>query len=199
MATNAQILANRENAKHSTGPTSTAGRAASSQNGLKHGLASSTLIIQGENAEAFDILLAGLLAEHKPQTLTETLLVQDMAKYHWLIDRALGLQSEVVETTLRIAGQIAPQLGLLIRYQTANERAFQKAYAMLNTLRKARQAELKAEIGSASQPASEPSPAPLPPAPFTLPPVEEILKMMGKGLFHNPVTNQYEPFEADEC
>ena len=37
MATQAQIAANQANAQKSTGPTSTEGKAASSQNNFKHG------------------------------------------------------------------------------------------------------------------------------------------------------------------
>jgi hypothetical protein len=148
MATTAQINANRANASRSTGPASAAGKAASSQNGLKHGLASSQLIVPGESEVEFNTFLAGLLAEHQPQSLTETLLVQDMAKYHWLADRALRMQSDAIA---KEAGALPPSLGLLIRYQTANQRAFQKSLATLTALRKTR----LAEIGSASKKASQ--------------------------------------------
>jgi hypothetical protein len=147
MATKKQIKANRANASHSSGPVTAAGWAASSQNSLKHGLASYQLIIPGESEEEFNTLLTGLLTEHQPSTLTETLLVQDMAKYHWLTDRALRLQSDTMGRTVIPIHENAALLALFIRYQTANERAFQRAFASLNTLRKTR----LAEIGSASK------------------------------------------------
>jgi len=192
MATSAQINANRENAQRSTGPTTATGKSTSSQNGLKHGLASSTLIIQGESEDVFNTLLAGLLAEHKPETLTETLLIQDMAKYHWLIDRALGLQSEVVSKTLLATSQIAPELGLLVRYQTANERAFQRAFATFTAMRKARLAEPKPQIGSASKSASARHPQPPPADPAHPPSMEEILSKVSQGYFYNFGTGIYD-------
>jgi hypothetical protein len=51
------------------------------------------LIIPGEDPAAFDALLTGLLAEHEPTNPTEELLVQEMAKSHWLAQRALRLQN----------------------------------------------------------------------------------------------------------
>ena len=189
MATSAQIHANRENATHSTGPTTDAGKATSSQNGLKHGLASGQLMIHGESEEAFDIMLAGLIAEHQAETLTEILLVQDMAKYHWLADRALSMQTREINEKW---GHPPANLAVLIRYQTANERAFQRALAALNALRKARQTE----IGSASKQASAPPTQKQPAPPADAPTYREMEEMYGKGRMYNFETSQYQPFEA---
>ena len=54
MATTAQVLANRANAQHSTGPRSDAGKAAASQNATSHGLSSSSFaLLPHENEEDF--------------------------------------------------------------------------------------------------------------------------------------------------
>ena len=53
MSTPAQILANRENAQLSTGPLTEAGKAASSQNALRHGLAARGLIVLPGQEPAF--------------------------------------------------------------------------------------------------------------------------------------------------
>ena len=55
MATEKQIAANRANAKRSTGPTTAGGKARSSQNALRHGLARSTI---GDPAEAANLAVA---------------------------------------------------------------------------------------------------------------------------------------------
>ncbi|MCU1257860.1 MAG: hypothetical protein JWO80_745, partial [Bryobacterales bacterium] len=47
-ATAAQLSANRANSESSTGPRTEAGKSRSSQNALRHGLASGRLIIEGE-------------------------------------------------------------------------------------------------------------------------------------------------------
>lgn len=84
---------NRANAQHSTGPCTPAGKLASSRNSLKHGLASGTLIIPGEDQDAFDAFLSGLKDEHQPVTPTEHLLIKKMAQSYWLSQRAIRLQN----------------------------------------------------------------------------------------------------------
>ena len=69
MATQAQIDANRRNARLSTGPKSPQGKAAVSRNALKHGFRSDIYkqVLVAEDSESYDQLLAGLIAEHQPQ------------------------------------------------------------------------------------------------------------------------------------
>jgi hypothetical protein len=121
---------NRANAQHSTGPRSIAGKLASSRNSLRHGLASGTLIIPGEDPAAFEQLTAALLEEHQPAGDTETLLVHEMARSWWLTQRAIRLQNDCFKDD---GGIDEKRLALLLRYQTTHERAFHKA---LNTLLK---------------------------------------------------------------
>ncbi len=93
-ASSKRAAINRANAQHSTGPKSPSGKVASSRNSLKHGLASGTLLIPGEDPAAFDALLHDLLEEHQPAGTTEDLLVHEMAQSFWLAQRAIRLQSE---------------------------------------------------------------------------------------------------------
>ena len=60
MATEKQIAANRENAKSSTGPRTDAGKAASSSNALKHGLATRGIIKSQGQQDAFDLIESDL-------------------------------------------------------------------------------------------------------------------------------------------
>ena len=53
MASQAQITANRENAKKSTGPKTAEGKSRSSQNALKHGYNSAELVIPEDLREEF--------------------------------------------------------------------------------------------------------------------------------------------------
>ena len=64
--TEAQINANRENAKKSSGPRSAQGKAASSRNGLKHGLCAGQHILPGEDPEEFLLLLKDLFDHFRP-------------------------------------------------------------------------------------------------------------------------------------
>ncbi len=129
-----------------TGPRTIHGKAASSGNSLKHGLASGRIMIPGEDPLAFESLLADLLTEHAPTTPTEQLLVQQMAQSWWLVQRAIRFQNEAFTET----GVDASKLALFLRYQTTHEHAFYKA---LNTLVKSR-----AEFVSQNRRRPRPSP-----------------------------------------
>jgi hypothetical protein len=152
MSTNAQVTANRENAIHSTGPTTEAGKSTSSRNGVKHGLASARICTDWENREDYLALQSSLIEEYKPTTTTEELLVRDMAKFHWLTDRAITMQTQEIEKSFP---NVPASLALLMRYQTTNYRAYHKALSTLLTIRKECQ---KAEIGFASQKLPKPAP-----------------------------------------
>jgi len=125
---------NRLNAQHSTGPKSPQGKMASSRNSLKHGLASGTIIVPGEDPVAFEALLHDLLEEHQPANTTEDLLIHEMAQSHWLAQRALRFQNECFAED----GVDEKRLALFLRYQTTHNRAFHKALATLLKLKKER-------------------------------------------------------------
>ncbi len=127
-----------------TGPRSTEGKAISSANSLKHGLASGRVIVPGEDPADFEALLADLLAEHAPASDTEKLLVQEMAQSYWLMQRAIRLQNQAfTETRIDV-----PKLTLFMRYRTTHERAFYKALNALTKLKRNRAREEQAEFVS---------------------------------------------------
>ncbi|MDQ6677782.1 MAG: hypothetical protein M3Z09_10855 [Acidobacteriota bacterium] len=123
----------------STGPKTEAGKAVSSQNALRHGLASGTVIVPGEDPEAFHAFAASLKKQYAPANAIEEVLVADMARHHWLKDRALRLQDEGIANAP--AGELPANFAVLLRYQTTNERAFHKVFAALTTVQKERKSE----------------------------------------------------------
>ena len=133
----AKLAANRANALLSTGPRTEEGKAISSRNNTRHGLAGDFALLPNENRADFDQLVASLIAEHDPQTPTERVLIQDMAQHHWLLERALNLQTNA------IAAGDHKVLSLYIRYQTTHQRAFHKCLNELLRLRKQRLAEAR--------------------------------------------------------
>lgn len=149
----ARLAANRANAQLSTGPSSSKGKAASSQNNLRHGLAGAFKVLLSEEQAQFDQLVAALREEHQPSSPTEDILVSRMAEHHWLSRRAQRFQNNVLEPSPNHADSSldraqCQQLSLFLRYQTTNDRAFFKA---LNELTKLRAARLKEERGFESQ------------------------------------------------
>ena len=149
MATEAQIVANRQNAKQSSGPKSEQGKAASCQNNFRYGLTGSSFtVLDFENQDEYDNVLSGLSSEHQPSTMTETILVENMAQSYWLRKRALHLQDQCATDEDLTLQEQERQLALLIRYQTTHDRAFHRS---LNDLLKLRAERRKAEIGFESQ------------------------------------------------
>lgn len=94
MATEAQIKANQENSKHSTGPKDTS---LVKFNALKHGLTAQTVLLKGENKEAFEELLNEVRAKLKPDGVIETELVDQIAFAFWRIRRCRNIDKIFAE------------------------------------------------------------------------------------------------------
>src|SRR6201996_5338786 len=95
MSTESQIRANQQNAQHSTGPATEAGKAASCKNNFKYGLTGAAFtVLDFEDQDEYDRVLSGLRFEHQPSTMTEEILVEQMAQSYWLSKRALYLQDQ---------------------------------------------------------------------------------------------------------
>ncbi len=155
-APSSRAAINRANAKLSTGPRSPQGKLASSRNSTKHGLASSQLLIPGEDSAAFETLIADLLNDHQPANKTEELLVRQMAQAYWLEQRAIRFQSSCFDEN----GVDAKSLALFLRYGATHNRAFYKALNNLQRLQKdRRKADQKAGRGFVSQPTVKSAPS----------------------------------------
>ena len=79
----AQLAANRANAKLAHGATTQAGRKASSMNAIRHGLTSKMALLPGENAEHFEQLVASHVERHAPVGDEENELVHLIAENAW--------------------------------------------------------------------------------------------------------------------
>ncbi len=82
----AKIEANRRNALKSTGPTTDAGKQASSRNAIKHGLFSATLVLPEEDA-AYAAFCDRYLDQFQPAGLEEENLLQEMIAAQWKLIR----------------------------------------------------------------------------------------------------------------
>ncbi len=145
--TSAQIAANQSNAQHSTGPRTWEGKATSALNNFRHGFTGAFTVLPWEDQNEFDMLLGALREEHKPSSITETILVDKMAQALWLTKRAAVLQH--VTFNHELPGCNDPKrLALYLRYETTHDRIFHKC---LNELLKLRAEKRKQEIGFESQ------------------------------------------------
>ena len=93
MSTPNRTEINRENATHSTGPKTQAGKLKSSLNALRHGLSGQMVVMPTEDLAAYQQHVQSLVDEYRPQGATETLLVQALADSSWRLNRAAALES----------------------------------------------------------------------------------------------------------
>ena len=160
------------------GPRTPEGKAICAQNAFSHGLTAARLVLPWENHDEFDSLLNQLVAEHRPATATEGILVRELAEQYWRLQRARNhehtLLSKANDFLEEGPNQVATleawdkQLKVTQRYATRHERAFHKCLSTLRTLQKERraaeaEAAAEAKNETASQATAESS------APATLP------------------------------
>ncbi len=91
-ASSAQIAANQTNSQHSTGPRTEEGKQRSSLNALKTGLTGRTVLLPGEDAEAYRIHCEKFAAEMQPAIGEEEELVQSLADCKWRLLRCAQLE-----------------------------------------------------------------------------------------------------------
>jgi hypothetical protein len=96
MATDKQIKANRKNAQKSTGPKTDEGKAAVSQNAVKHGLFTDS-VVTGETEAEYEAFHGELLAELAPRGVMELLLAERVVSLWWRLRRAERMQNQAIE------------------------------------------------------------------------------------------------------
>ena len=87
---------NRENARHSTGPQTEAGKKKASLNALRHGLTSQLVVMPSEDMQAYKTHLQSLLDEYHPQGATEASLVQALADTSWRMNRVAAMETNLI-------------------------------------------------------------------------------------------------------
>jgi hypothetical protein len=144
-----RLAANRANAQFSTGP-GLAGIAVSCLNHTIHGLArhnGAFKLLTSEDPIGFEALKASLAEEHQATTTTEAILVNAMAEFHWLAQRAQRLQDTCIDPHTGVITD-EKKSSLYLRYFTTHTRAFHKS---LNDLLKLRSEKRKELLGFEAQ------------------------------------------------
>jgi hypothetical protein len=96
MTSERQYSANRANALMSTGPKTPEGKARSSKNALKHGLTADSVVLEGEDKEAFEQLHAMLKNYYEVQSIVAQELCKQAAQYMWRMRRAAGFEAALM-------------------------------------------------------------------------------------------------------
>ena len=97
MATELQILANRLNALKSTGPRTAEGKAAISQNAVKHGLLAEQDVIASESPADFELYRQQILDELSPVSPMESILAERIVTLSWRLKRAGRFQNQAID------------------------------------------------------------------------------------------------------
>jgi hypothetical protein len=154
MASEAQVAANRRNARKSTGPRTEAGRAVVSRNALRHGLTAEHLVLFDEAPEDLARFRDELRAAFDPADGVEEELVERIVVCSWRLRRAAridaGLLNDAAEGVSRRGfepgigsafGNAAFDLGTASRYEAALDRSLRRAYTMLERRQARRRGE----------------------------------------------------------
>jgi hypothetical protein len=100
MASQKQLLANRLNAKKSTGPRSVEGKARASMNALKTGIDARSQTIPGEPISQLEELTDDYYQRFCPTTPEQRLLVDTLVDCEWLLRRFRRVEGQMWENPI---------------------------------------------------------------------------------------------------
>ena len=90
-----QLIANRENASHSTGPRTPEGKKRSSLNALRHGLTGQVVVMPNEDLQAYNTFMDRYIKGLNPKNEPEKQLAFDMANSTWKLNRSSSIESGI--------------------------------------------------------------------------------------------------------
>jgi hypothetical protein len=94
--TDSRAVANRANARLSTGPRTAAGKQSSKLNALRHGLTGHTIVLPSEDHAAYQRHVQSFTDEYQPKGATEQHLVQSIADTAWRLNRIPALETNLL-------------------------------------------------------------------------------------------------------
>jgi hypothetical protein len=132
-------VANRQNARKSTGPRTEAGKRRSSRNALSAGFFAYETLIPGDDAHLFVALRKALYRDLQPEGAMEILLVDNVVSASWRLRRLMRVESGLLtrgfrdqdsidERTARAFFREEDSLQKLTRYESALNRSLYRAY-----------------------------------------------------------------------
>jgi len=135
MSTQAQIDANRANSRSSTGPRSPEGKAAVSQNAVKHGLSSQYLPLSETERPQFEALESSLRESINPNGALQESIFRELAAAVWKRDTVNRLIAEATATTEALfEDEPTDRLRKLHRHKADQDRAINRAMRHLKEL-----------------------------------------------------------------
>jgi hypothetical protein len=150
MATKKQILANQQNAQHSTGPRTESGKRRSRRNAIRHGLTAETIIDTLENAADYRAFERAIKSDYSAQTAIEGQLVSRLASLLWRLRRAVIIESALLNMQAEtIQGPCSRPTGEYDEDRLSIFRKFLHSSALENPMSKQQRAKDDIRIDSA--------------------------------------------------
>src|SRR6202161_51284 len=101
-----QIVANRRNARKSTGPITQEGKLQSRCNAVRHGLTAETVIAALEDWEDYEAFEAAVISDYDAESAVERELVLRLASVLWRLRRATGIETALFESVTEESSRI---------------------------------------------------------------------------------------------
>jgi hypothetical protein len=102
----ARIQANRQNSLRSTGPRTEAGKERSRQNGLKHGLTGSGVVLAESDVSEINSRTSALMSELDPKSTLGRVLVGQLATLSVKMERGAKQEEAAIATRVRHAAEV---------------------------------------------------------------------------------------------
>lgn len=128
MASAAQIRANRENAKLSTGPTSRDGKHISRYNACKHGLLGRRTVVETDDIMEFCQFYYDMHDSLDAEGRVEEMLAERVIALAWRLQRASKIETDILVQGWRIARQQGEgvKMGRAFRWDSDGSNAIEK-------------------------------------------------------------------------
>jgi hypothetical protein len=163
-------------ANRATGPRTDAGKARSSQNAIKHGLTSRTIVLANEDPAAWHRLLDSYLERFQPADPVEAHLLEQLAAAQWRIRRAWAIESATYDLEIAASDSYVREnfdqidqptrtaiahrnltdqsrsLASIQRYEARLSREYHRALSELRALQQERRSREVPEHQSAAEP-----------------------------------------------
>jgi hypothetical protein len=136
MSTTAQLNANRANARKSTGPRSTEGKAASRFNALKHGMDAASIVIPGEDPAAYEAISDEYHRQFDPQTALEQFHVDTLIRSDWQKRRLQRTEAKLYRALLA-EGPDPEDLDVATLRDSPTAKLLRKVFAQIASLDRA--------------------------------------------------------------
>ena len=156
MPTQAQLAANRRNARKSTGPKTDAGKAATSHNAMRHGLRAKDFVCEHERGAEYAEFAAAMYGDLAPADTVEAQLVDRIVICSWRLQRMSLAETSMFDSWRfnardelvrgespysRRFDRRTSEMIALSRYEASLDRSLGRAFALLERRQARRRGE----------------------------------------------------------